>query len=101
MDTLTQFRSDLNLLDEQLVELLGRRYELCRQVAHYKREQNIPMMQPARVLEVKERSARLAVLHGVEPEFARRLYAMIIDEACRLEDEIIAQSHAAQTTQAR
>jgi len=89
MEALGRFRSQLNEIDESIIALLGRRYAVCREVADYKREHGIPMMQPARVAEVKERCAQIADRHGVNPDFARRLYGVIIDEACRLEDEII------------
>jgi len=89
MDAMTQFRVELNQIDEQLVTLLGKRFEICGQVALFKRASGIPMMQPARVAEVKERSAQLAASNGVNPGFVRALFGMIIDEACRLEEEII------------
>jgi chorismate mutase len=88
-EALLAFRGDINALDEQIVRLLGRRYEICREVAHFKREHGIPMMQPSRVAEVKERCARMAAEHNIDPDFARRLYGLIIDEACRMEDDII------------
>lgn len=94
VDVLTAFRKELNSLDEEIVRLLGRRYEICRAVAHHKREHGIPMMQPGRVNEVKERCARMAGDHNVDPDFARRLFGMIIDEACRMEDEIIDEPRA-------
>lgn len=89
VDALATFRRELNALDEEIVRLLGRRFELIREIGQHKRRNKIPMMQPARVLEVKERCARIASAHGIDPEFARRLFALIIDEACRVEDEII------------
>jgi chorismate mutase-like protein len=88
-ETLARFRAELNDLDERIVRLLGRRFEVIRAIGQHKRRNEIPMMQPARVLEVKERCARIASAHGVDPEFARRLFALIIDEACRVEDGII------------
>ncbi len=99
MPALTDYRQQINALDEQLVELLGRRYAVCRAVAQFKRENDLPMMQPARVGEVKERSAQLALRHDVDPDFARRLFGMIIDEACRLEDRIIDGTHSGAPTQ--
>lgn len=89
MDALAIFRQQLNSLDEEIVRLLARRFQVCRAVAHHKRDHGIPMMQPGRVAEVKERCARMAGDLGMDPEFARRLFGMIIDEACRMEDEII------------
>ena len=98
MDALLNFRRELNSVDEQIIRLLGRRYEICRAVGHYKRQHDIPMMQPGRVAEVKERCARMARENHVNPEFAVRLFGMIIDEACRMEDEIIEQARAVSTT---
>jgi len=89
VDTLVEFRRELNAIDEQIIQLIGRRYGICRAVAAHKRQQGIPMMQPGRVAEVKERCAQLAAANQVDPDFARRLFGAIIDEACRLEDDII------------
>ena len=88
-EKLSEFRVELDLLDEQLVALLGRRYAICRDVARFKKEHKIPMMQSGRVAAVKERCARLGEAHDVDPSFVGRLYALIIGESCRLEDEII------------
>jgi chorismate mutase-like protein len=90
-------RQQLNSLDDWIIRLLGRRFETCCAIGRYKREHGIPMMQPARVAEVKERCARIAIEHGVDPDFARRLYCMIIDEACRLEDEIMEREREMQS----
>lgn len=89
MDRLPEFRKSLNDIDRKIVSLLGERYALCRDIGLYKKENGIPMMQPSRVEEVKARCASLAAEHGVNPDFVRSLYGLIIDEACRLEDEII------------
>ena len=46
-------------------------------------------MQPARVEQVKDRCADKAAQRAVDPDFMRSLYSLIIDETCRIEDEII------------
>ncbi len=89
MEDLSTFRKALDGIDAQLIELLGRRFAVCRQVASYKRLHQVPMMQPGRIQEVQRRNAELAKAHAVNPEFVRDLYALVIAEACRLEDEII------------
>jgi chorismate mutase-like protein len=94
VEALNQFRSELNALDERLLQLIGERFRICRAVAQFKRDNAIPMMQPARVAEVKERCAKLAASYDVDPDFARRLLGSIIDEACRLEDAIIDRAGA-------
>jgi len=89
MEKLTAYRESIDAIDAQLVELLGRRYAICREVARLKKAHDIPMMQTGRVEQVKQRCARLAAQHEVDPDFIRELYALIIGEACRIEDDII------------
>ena len=89
MDGLASFREELNQLDERIVELIARRIDICRAVARYKRKSGIPMMQSGRVQQVKDRCADLAAERAVDPGFMRKLYAVIIDETCRVEEEII------------
>ena len=89
MKGLDEFRVRLNAIDDDLIELLGRRFAICREVANYKRVHDIPMMQSARVEEVKRRCADLGLKHNLDPQFTMSLYSLIIDEACKVEDEII------------
>ena len=92
MEQLTPYRESIDAIDEQIIELLGQRYSVCRDVARLKKASEIPMMQSGRVEQVKKRCAELAERHGVDPGFVRELYALIIDEACRIEDRIIEAS---------
>lgn len=89
MDQLEQFRQEIDTLDHQIIEALGKRFEVCRQVAHFKKIENIPMMQPERVEEVKKRRQALGVEHSIDADFMLTLYSLIIQESCRLEDAII------------
>ncbi len=86
MDDLTEFRNSLDQIDARLIELLAQRFEVCREVAKYKKLNKVPMMQPDRVNAVQERCAELAKAHSVSPDFVRVMYALIIEEACQLED---------------
>lgn len=93
MSDLERFRRQIDSIDDQLVELLGRRFDLCRAVAQHKLEHGIPTVLPDRIEEVKARCGERAGSHAVDSDFVRALYTMIIDEACRIEHEII-DSHA-------
>ena len=89
MNQLDQFRQEIDTLDSQIIEALGKRFEVCRQVAHFKKAENIPMMQPGRVEEVKKNRQELGVKYSVDVNFMLNLYDLIIQESCRIEDEII------------
>lgn len=86
---LETMRDELDAIDAALVDALGRRLELCRRIAAYKREHGVPMMQPHRVELVKRRCAALGEQRGLASRFVTEIYTLIIDEACRVEDDII------------
>ena len=46
MNGLDPFRRRLDALDEGITRLLGERFEVCREIAHYKRAHDIPMCSP-------------------------------------------------------
>jgi len=94
MEQLEQFRKELNEIDNNLVELLGRRFKIIRAVGDYKKDNNIPMMQSKRVEEVKDRCAKMGQQYNLDNTFVRNIYTVIIDEACRLEDIIIDKESA-------
>ncbi|MFE8599258.1 chorismate mutase [Archangium violaceum] len=86
---LAGLREQLDAIDVTLVETLARRLQLCGEIALRKREHDIPMMQQGRVEFVKQRCAEMGAARGLDPDFVRRLYTLIIDEACRLEELLI------------
>ena len=93
MEELQNFRLELNRIDSELIKLLGERFKIIDQVGHYKKSNGIAMMQPARVDEVKERCATMGEEYGLDRDFIKSIYTVIIDEACRLEDIIIDQDN--------
>ena len=89
MNDLEKFREVIDAVDDEIVSLIARRLNICRDVAAYKKRTGVSMMQPGRVDQVKERCAERGSNQGLRPEFVKALYAVIIQEACVLEDEII------------
>jgi len=89
MDPLHDLRIKLDDIDGDLVKKLVDRLKICDQIAEVKRDNRIPMMQPHRIDYVRKRCANLAGIHGVNQAFIEDIYALIIDEACRRQTEII------------
>jgi chorismate mutase len=88
------FRERLDILDEQIARLLGERFDVCREVAHHKREHDIPMMQPDRVKLVRERYLARGAEVNLPEEFTAALFELLIGATCKLEDELIAEPTA-------
>jgi chorismate mutase-like protein len=98
MNSLEPFRRRLDLLDEEIARLLGERFEVCREVAHHKREHEIAMMQPDRVAQVRERYLTRGAEVNLPADFTSSLFDLLIDATCRMEDELIGEPNAAANT---
>lgn len=93
-EELKEYRKQIDALDNEIVALLGKRFEIVRAVGRMKARENIPVVQSARVDEVKDRVAALALKHDLEPDFIRNLYQAMIDHAHNLEDNFLSKDRA-------
>ena len=101
MSGLEPFRRRLDELDEEIVRLLGERFQVCREVAAYKREHDVPMMQPERVREVRERYLSRGRQRELPADFTAELFELLIAATCKMEDELIAEPTSAPAAPAR
>jgi 4-amino-4-deoxychorismate mutase len=86
---LVRFREQLDPIDEEIARLLGERFQICREVARYKSEHGIPMMQPERVAEVRARYLARGADAALPAEFTADLFELLIGATCKLEDELM------------
>jgi 4-amino-4-deoxychorismate mutase len=91
---LQRFRERLDPIDAEIARLLGERFQICREVAHYKSEHGIPMMQPERVAQVRARYLARAAEANLPEEFMAELFELLISATCKLEDEMMEGSEA-------
>ena len=89
LTVLSELRNEIDALDAQIIQSLGRRFEICRRVARLKKDQSIPMMQPGRVEAVKKRCMEMGIENGLDPTFVNEIYSLIIGESCVVETGII------------
>jgi 4-amino-4-deoxychorismate mutase len=86
---LEPFRRRLDVIDDEIARLLGERLQICREVAAYKSEHEIPMMQPDRVKVVRARYLARGAEHDLPEQFTSDLFDLLIATTCRLEDELM------------
>ncbi len=90
MQTLDDYRHAIDRVDEELLAVLARRFRVCADIAQYKRRFGIMQMhQPARATFVKEQAIRAGHRLGLDESFLGALFDLILEEACRLGDQII------------
>jgi chorismate mutase len=86
---LQPFRERLDVIDEEIAQLLGERFQICREVAVYKSEHEIPMMQPNRVQIVRRRYLDRGEAVRLPFEFTSDLFDLLIAATCREEDRLM------------
>ena len=70
---LTDLRNEIDSIDEDILKLFLKRMDVCRQVADYKREHSLPVMQGGREAQVIERIREMSpdnIKDGSEVLFA-------------------------------
>jgi chorismate mutase len=88
-DGLAPFRTRLDQIDAQLVDLLGERFQICREVAVHKSERGIDMMQPGRVEIVRARYLQHGAEVDLPGEFTAGFFDLMIAATCQAEDELM------------
>ena len=80
------YRERIDALDTQIVALLGKRFDVIREVAAFKAQHGIHPIQPARIEEVVQRARAQAQKSGANPDLIEKLYRVIIQTACDEEE---------------
>ncbi|MDR0367942.1 MAG: bifunctional 3-deoxy-7-phosphoheptulonate synthase/chorismate mutase type II [Bacteroidales bacterium] len=75
--TLEKYRNSLDSLDKELIHLLGKRTEMIKQIASYKKEQNIPILQIERWEKVRERNLAFAKEQRLDISFVESLLDLL------------------------
>ena len=84
---LAPYRTRIDGLDAQIVALLGQRFDVIREVAVLKAEHGIAPILPDRIEEVVRHARGKAEKAGVDAQLVENIYRIIIDTACREEEE--------------
>jgi len=83
------YRARIDAIDEQVIALLRKRYDVIEEVGVFKTNQGTAPVLQDRVDEVRERAASMAAAQGLDEDFIRDLYAQLIKHCCDLEADIM------------
>ena len=74
---LTDYRQEIDKIDQELVKLFCARMDVSAKIAQYKKEQNLPILAPSRE---REKLQEVAALAGADMEnYTRVLYSMLFE----------------------
>ncbi len=88
-ETLEEYRRQIDTLDIEFIDVLARRIAVVRAVGHLKAQTGLNVVQPARAQLVKDRAAAMGKEKGLDEEFVRAIYDMMIEHAHVLEHDIL------------
>lgn len=87
-ESLIELRREIDQVDERLLDLLSKRMAISREIGRYKKENNMPVLQPIRYNHmVTDRIAQAAELM-VDSDFIRLILEAIHEESVRQQLEI-------------
>ncbi|MCH5307975.1 MAG: bifunctional 3-deoxy-7-phosphoheptulonate synthase/chorismate mutase type II [Prevotella sp.] len=86
---IVQMRKDIDALDNQLMEILAKRMDICREIGRYKKEHNMTIRQASRYKEILEKRGVQGALSGMSPTFVAKVFESIHEESVRQQIELI------------
>ena len=85
MRDLASLREEIDQLDEQLWEVIGKRADVVRQIGEWKRQHGEKVIQPERWQEVLQHCQSVAEKHGLSETVVQEVMEAIHNESVRIE----------------
>ena len=85
MRDLASLREEIDQLDEQLWEVIGKRADVVRQIGEWKRQHGEQVVQPERWQEVLQHCQSVADRHGLSETVIQEVMEAIHNESVRIE----------------
>ena len=85
MRDIQSLREEIDQLDEQLWEVIGKRADVVRQIGEWKRQHGEQVVQPERWQEVLQHCQSVAAKHGLSETVVHEVMEAIHNESVRIE----------------
>jgi chorismate mutase len=86
MNRMSELREDVDELDSKMLELLGRRMEVVREMGRLKTQQNVSTLQPHRWQEILQDRVRKGLALELSEDFVLQVMQSIHEEAIRRQE---------------
>ncbi len=88
-ESIAALRKQIDELDNNVIEILAKRMRLSREIATYKKEHNMTVVQSARYNEVIDKRCAQGVLCGMSQEFMKIVFEAIHEESVKQQLELM------------
>ncbi|MBE6333175.1 MAG: 3-deoxy-7-phosphoheptulonate synthase [Bacteroidales bacterium] len=90
-EDLTDLRHQIDEIDDKILEILAKRMRISGEVAQYKKENSMSVLQAGRYDEILTKRSEQGASMGMSPEFIKEVFEAIHAESVRKQMEIINQ----------
>lgn len=86
--SLDEMRSDIDALDRQLIDIVGRRMAVCREIGEYKKQNNVAVVQASRFEEMMAKRYAQGDAAMIGRQCIKDLFDAIHTESVRQQREL-------------
>jgi len=88
-NTLKNYREHLDVIDKEMLQLLAKRFEIVKHIAHFKKEHNIPILQINRWEDVLKQILSYAKDMELDTEFVESLFNLLHKTSIDYQEKVI------------
>ena len=85
MKELSSLRAEIDHLDKQLWEIIGKRVDVARQIGEWKQQHSEPIVQAQRYHEVLEHCRKVGLQYGLSDKVINEVMEALHKESIRVE----------------
>jgi len=86
---LTSYRNQIDEIDDELLDILGRRLKIVDEIGQYKNEHKITILQLKRWSYIIEDRLKKGLKHNLDRDFLQKLLELMHTESLRIQTEIM------------
>jgi chorismate mutase len=84
---ITFMRHEIDDIDDNIIQLLGRRMSIVKEIGAFKKNNDVSSFQPERFKEILQSRAKAAAEKNISKDFIVQIYELIHEEALRQQEE--------------
>lgn len=88
-ENLADLRRQIDEIDDKIIEILAKRMRISREIAEYKKEHNMPVLQAGRYDEILTQRSQQGAQLGMSEEFMKEVFEAVHGESVRHQIQLI------------
>ena len=89
VENLEGLRQQIDIVDNELLQLLGKRMKYAEQIGLYKKKNNISILQPTRWNQILEAAVKKGAAQGLSPDFISKFLKAIHQESINHQENVM------------